>query len=101
MLSDHSNNVCYNEDGTEVLAVVLAAVVLAAVVLVVVALGVALNDGRKVGHPVVVVGSPSCEALVVLADKNDEVVLEDSACNHRHNAGRNHLQRTLFLAFLL
>lgn len=96
MLSDHSNNVCYNEDGTEVLAVVLAAVVL-----VVVALGVALNDGRKVGHPVVVVGSPSCEALVVLADKNDEVVLEDSACNHRHNAGRNHLQRTLFLAFLL
>lgn len=89
MLSDHSNNVCYNEDGTEVLAVVVLVVVV-------------LNDGRKVGHPVVVVvGSPSCEALVVLADKNDEVVLADSACNHRHNAGRNHLQRTLFLACLL
>ena len=95
MLSDHSSDVCYNEDGTEVLAVV----VLAVVVLVV----VALNDGRKVGHQVVVVvvvGSPSCEALVVL-DKNDEVVLADSACNHRHNAGRNDLQRTLFLACLL
>lgn len=95
MLSDHSSDVCYNEDGTEVLAVV----VLAVVVLVV----VALNDGRKVGHQVVVVvvvGSPSCEALVVL-DKNDEVVLADSACNHRHNAGRNHLQRTLFLVCLL
>lgn len=99
MLSDHSSDVCYNEDGTEVLAVVVLVVVALMVVVLVV---VALNGGRKVGHQVVVVvvGSPSCEALVVL-DKNDEVVLADSACNHRHNAGRNHLQRTLFLVCLL
>lgn len=95
MSNDHSNNVCYNEGGAEGLAVAL----------VVVQVVVALNDGKKVGHPVVlvqvVVDSPSCEALVVVPDKNDEVVLADNAYNHRHNAGRNHLQRTLFLVCLV
>lgn len=92
MSSDHSNKVCYNEYGVEVLVVALEAVALAVV---------ALNDGRKVEHPVVVVvGSPSCEVLMVVPDKNDEVALADSVCNHRHNAGRNHLQHTLFLACL-
>lgn len=87
MSSDHSNKVCYNEYGVEVPAVALEVV--------------ALNDGRKVEHPVVVVvGNPSCEVLVVVPDKNDEVALADSVCNHRHNAGRNHLQHTLFLACL-
>ena len=84
--SDHSNDVCYNEDGAEVLVAVLVVVVV-------------LNDGRKVEHQVVVVvvvvvvDSPSYEVVVVAVGKNDEVVV-DNVYNHRHIADRNHLQYT-------